>query len=115
MSATARRQHLPLAAWALILPSLVLAGAIIIYPFYQIVVLSLTAPSSGLHHPALHGRIGSHFDVYLLTATELGSTTREGPSPLALDSDCEAVVGAMYLQDLWVFSSLLREVDSIRL
>lgn len=40
--ATARRPRLPLTAWALILPSLVLAGGIIVYPFYQIVVLSVS-------------------------------------------------------------------------
>jgi len=40
--AAARRRHLPLTAWALILPSLVLTGGIIVYPFYQIVVLSLS-------------------------------------------------------------------------
>lgn len=40
--AAARRLHLPLSAWALILPSLVLACGIVVYPFYQIVLLSLS-------------------------------------------------------------------------
>ena len=36
------RIPIPLAAWGLILPSLILAVAIIGYPFYQIAVLSVS-------------------------------------------------------------------------
>ena len=41
MSAAARRPW-PVAAWALILPSLLLAGGILLYPFSQIILLSLS-------------------------------------------------------------------------
>ena len=65
--------------------------------------------------------------VNLLTATEPGGTTREGPLPLALDSDREAVEVAFYsalpkdggrvcrikdtarLGDMWVSEALLEE------
>ena len=45
IAAAGRRLRLPFAAWALILPSLVLAGGIIVYPFYQIVLLSASSVS----------------------------------------------------------------------
>ena len=66
--------------------------------------------------------------VNLLTATEPGGNTREGPVPLALDSDREAVEVGLYsalagpdprvcrirntatLDDLWVSPAVLDEL-----
>jgi Domain of unknown function (DUF362) len=67
--------------------------------------------------------------VNLLTATEPDSTTREGPLPLALDSDREAIEVALHsalpkpparvcrirntasLEEMWVSGPLLKEMD----
>jgi uncharacterized protein (DUF362 family) len=67
--------------------------------------------------------------VNLLTAMEPGSTTKEGPVPLALDSDREAAEVALYsalpqsaprvcrivstarLDEMWVSEPLLKELD----
>jgi hypothetical protein len=103
----------------------------------RIVVLSLTEPSlgNGLGIGLADFTTRRFIDAYdpaatyinLLTATEPGSTTREGPLPLALRSDQEAIEVAVYsslargearvcrirstalLQELWVSEALLPE------
>ena len=74
--------------------------------FKRIAVLSLTAASLGNGlgigmADFTTRRFAECFDpvvsyINLLTASEPGGNTREGPLPLALDSDCEAVEVALF-------------------
>lgn len=103
----------------------------------RIVALSLTKPSlgNGLGIGLADFTTRRFMDAYdpavtyvnLLTATEPGSTSREGPLPLALDNDREAIEVAMYsaladrgarvcriqntadLAEMWISESLLDE------
>jgi hypothetical protein len=106
--------------------------------FHRIVVLSLTPPSlgNGLGIGLADFTTRRFMDAYdpgvtyvnLLTATEPGSSSREGPLPLALPTDREAVEVALYttlagdrprvcrikntgrLDEFWVSEGLLEEV-----
>src|SRR6478672_6126229 len=109
------------------------------HPNYRrIVVLSLTYPSLGNGlgigmADFTTRRFADSYDpavsyVNLLTASEPGGNTREGPIPLALDSDREAIEVGLFsslggpaprvcrirntarLADLWVSDSLVDEV-----
>jgi len=108
--------------------------------FQRIVVLSLTHPSlgNGLGVGMADFTTERFADAYdpavsyinLLTASEPGNTTREGPIPLALPSDREAAEVALFsslasdkprvcrirntalLSDLWVSEALVDEVKS---
>lgn len=105
----------------------------------RIVALSLTRPSlgNGLGVGLADFTTRRFMDAYdpavsyvdLLTAMEPGSTTREGPLPLALDSDRDAVEVALYsalpqgapricriagtdrLDEMWVSEPLLKELE----
>ena len=107
--------------------------------FRRIVVLSLTHPSLGNGlgigmADFTTRRFADSYDavvsyINLLTASEPGGNTHEGPLPLALGSDREAIEVALFsslagpaprvcrirntarLDDLWVSESLLEEVD----
>ena len=106
--------------------------------FRRIVALSLTAPSlgNGLGIGLADFTTQRFLDAYdpavtyvnLLTASEPGGTAREGPLPLALPTDQEAIEVALYsaiagpkpcvcrikntalLDELWVSEALLDEV-----
>ncbi len=106
----------------------------------RIAALSLTKPSlgNGLGIGLADFTTRRFMDAYdpaatyvnLLTATEPGSTTREGPLPLALDSDREAAEVALAsalpkqparvcrirntacLEEMWVSEALLKELES---
>lgn len=106
--------------------------------FHRIAVLSLTAPSlgNGLGIGLADFTTQRFMDAYdarvsyvnLLTAMEPDNTTREGPLPLALPSDREAIEVALYsslpksaprvcrirntgqLDEIWVSPALLGEV-----
>ena len=107
----------------------------------RIVALSLTKPSlgNGLGIGLADFTTRRFLDEYdpavsyinLLTAMEPGSTTREGPVPLALDSDREAIEVGLYssipqsapricrirstaaLEELWVSEALLPEIRGV--
>jgi hypothetical protein len=108
--------------------------------FKRIVVLSLTKGSlgNGLGIGMADFTTKRFMEEYdtaatymnLLTATEPGTTTREGPLPLALESDREAIEIAVYsaltngntarivrirntalLEEMWVSENLLEEVS----
>jgi Lactate racemase N-terminal domain len=111
--------------------------------FKRIAVLSLTAASlgNGLGIGMADFTTRRFADAYdpavsyvnLLTATEPGGNTREGPLPLALGSDREAIEVALYsslpgprprvcrirntaqLDELWVSEALLDEADGLRM
>ena len=106
--------------------------------YRRIVVLSLTAPSLGNGigiglADFTTRRFAEAYDpavsyVNILTASEPGGNTREGPVPLALDSDREAIEIALFsslagsaprlcrirntdaLDEMWVSAALLDEV-----
>jgi len=108
--------------------------------YRRIVVLSLTHPSlgNGLGIGMADFTTRRFADAYdpavsyinLLTASEPGGNTREGPLPLALDTDCEAVEVGLFsslarakprvcrirntamLDEIWVSESLLEEVKA---
>lgn len=105
----------------------------------RIAALSLTRPSlgNGLGVGLADFTTRRFMDAYdpavsyvdLLTAMEPGSTTREGPLPLALESDREAIEVALYsalpqsaprvcrvastdrLDEIWVSDPLLKELE----
>ncbi len=104
----------------------------------RIVALSLTSPSlgNGMGLGLVDFTTRRVLDVYdqavtyvnLLTATEPDNTTREGPFPLALDNDRDAIEVGMYsalggmdarvcrirntaeLSEMWISESLIEEV-----
>lgn len=104
----------------------------------RIVALSLTRPSLGNGLGVgladfTTRRLMREYDpavtyINLLTATEPGSTTREGPLPLALESDREAIETALYsalagaaprvcrikstamLDEMWISEALLSDI-----
>ena len=108
--------------------------------YRRIVVLSLTHPSlgNGLGIGMADFTTRRFADAYdpavsyinLLTASEPGGNTREGPLPLALDSDREAIEVGLFsslagaaprvcrikntalLDEIWVSEALLEEVKA---